>query len=74
MSKEGAVAAGAGAKGVVPVVHSAYILEHFGTFWNILGHSGTFWNNLELSRTFLNVLDVLEGCRKVDYQVDHRRT
>ena len=51
MSKEGAVAAGAGAKGVVPVVHSAYILEHFGTFWN----------NLELSRTFWNILDVLEG-------------
>ena len=46
MSKEGAVAAGAGAKGVVPVVHSAYILEHFGTFWNILQQ---FWNILEYS-------------------------
>ena len=41
-SKKGAVAAGAGAKGVVSVGHSAFILEYFGTFWN----------NLELSRTF----------------------
>ena len=42
MSKEGDVATGEGAKGVVPVGHSAYILEHFGTFWDILEQSGTF--------------------------------
>ena len=44
--------------------HSAYILEHFGTFWNILEYSGTFWN----------ILDVVEGCRKVDFQVDDTHT
>ena len=42
MSKKGAVAAGAGAKGVVSVGHSAYILEHFGIIWDILEQSGTF--------------------------------
>ena len=44
--------------------HSARILEHSGTFWNFLEHSVTFWN----------ILDVVEGCRKVDFQVDHTRT
>ena len=24
--------------------------------------------------TFWNILDVVEGCRKVDFQVDHRQT
>ena len=27
-------------------------------------HSGTFWN----------MLDVIEGCREVDFQVDHTQT
>ena len=48
MSKEGDVATGEGAKGVVPVGHSAYILEHFGTFCI---HSGTFQNILDHSGT-----------------------
>ena len=41
MSKEGTWE---GAKGVVPVGHFAYILEHFGTFWDILEHSGAVSN------------------------------
>ena len=58
---------------------------HFGTFWNIL-HA--FWNILELSAcilehsgtfcmhsgTFWNILYVVEGCRMVDFQVDHGQT
>ena len=54
---------------------------HSGTFWNIL-HA--HWNILELSAcilkhsgtfcmhsgTFWNILDVVDGCRKVDFQVD----
>ena len=41
--------------------HFACILEHSGTFCM---HSGTFWNSLY----------VVEGCRKVDFQVDHGQT
>ena len=33
--------------------HSAFILEHSGTFWNILAMSGTFWNILHV---FWNIL------------------
>ena len=61
------------------------ILHHSGTFWNIL-HA--HWNILELSAcilkhsgtfcmhsgTFWNILDVVDGCRKVDFQVDDTRT
>ena len=57
--------------------HSAYILEHFGTFWNILEYSGTsgkFWNILEHSVKFWNIVDVVEGCRKVDFQVGDTQT
>ena len=41
--------------------HSASILDYSGTFCM---PSGTFWN----------ILDVVEGCRKVDFQVDDTRT
>ena len=58
--------------------HSEYILNAFlnimHAFWNILEHSGTYWNILEHSGTFWIILDVVEGCRKVDFQVDDRRT
>ena len=62
---------------------------HSGTFWNILQsfwdilHAfwnilHAFWTILELSGTFCDILDGVEGCRKVDFQVDdthtHRRT
>ena len=39
-------------------------VELSGTLWNIQEHSGTFWN----------ILDVVEGCRKVDFQVEDRQT
>merc|ERR1711860_378602 len=65
--------------------HSECILEHSGTFCM---HSGTFWNILqaswnflihsacllEHSGTFWNILDVVEGCRMVGFQVDHTWT
>ena len=58
---------------------------HSVTFWNIL-HA--FWNILELSacilehsgtfcmhsETLWNILDVVEGCIKVYFQVDHTHT
>ena len=47
---------------------------HSGTFWNILEHSGTFGNIREHLGTFGNILDVVEGCRKVDFQVDDGHT
>ena len=47
---------------------------HSGTFWNILEHSGTFGNIREHLGTFGNILDVVEGCRKVDFQVDDGQT
>ena len=47
---------------------------HSGTFWNFLELSGTFWNILEHSVIFWNILDVVEGCRKVHFQVDHGQT
>ena len=58
--------------------HSACILEHSRTFWM---HSGTFWNILEHSGTFSmhsgtfwNIQYVVDGCRMVDFQVDHGQT
>ena len=53
-----------------------YQLGILHSFWNILEHSGTIWNFLERSRhsgTFWT-LDVLEGCRKVDFQVEDGQT
>ena len=49
------------------IIHAFWILEHStrildsGTFCM---HSGTFWN----------ILDVVEGSRKVDFQVDDGQT
>ena len=45
-------------------MHSGTFWNNFHAFWNILEHSGTFWN----------ILDVVEGCRKVDFQVGDTRT
>ena len=57
---------------------SACILDHSGTFCKHSGtfrmHSGAFWNILEHSVTFCNILDGVEGCRKVDFQVDDTHT
>ena len=62
-------------------MHSGTFYMHSGTFgnilhalWNILQ---AFWNILEHSaicmhtETFWNILDVVEGSRKLDFQVDH---
>ena len=47
-------------------MHSGTLWNILHALWNILEHSGTYWNILEQ--------DVVEGCRKVDFQVDDRQT
>jgi hypothetical protein len=36
------------------------MLEHFGTFWNILEHFETFWIFLEHFKIFGNIRDIWE--------------
>ena len=64
------------------------ILEHSGIFWNILEHNAYIlehnayilehnayiWNILECSGTFWNILHAREGCKQLEWPIDHRQT
>ena len=52
-------------------MHSGTFWNFLHALWNILEHSGMFCMH---SETFCNILDVVEGCRKVDFQVDNTQT
>ena len=54
-------------------LHACKLMD-LHSFWNILDNSGSFWIILKHSRTFWIILDVVEGCSKVDFQVDQTQT